>query len=83
MLMAVRASLESGEMIAFLDVENQKAYCLDGCELDQDSTAQIISALFKQQANSAFNMPHDKIREVLRTEQKLSEENNKHIFRRV
>ena len=81
--MAVKAELESGDKIVFLDIENQKAYMADGSELDSNVTTQIMSFLFHKQAESNFNMPYEKIRVVMDTERKLSEENNKHIFRRV
>lgn len=80
-LMAVKAELESGDKIVFLDVENQKAYMADGSELDSNIVAKILSFLFHKQAESNFNMPYEKIREVMDTERKLAEENNKHIFR--
>lgn len=82
-LMPVRAELESGERIVFLDVENQRAYAADGSELDSNVVIDIMSFLFHKQAESNFDMPYEKIREVMNTERKLAEENNKHIFRRV
>ncbi len=82
-LMPVRAELESGGKIVFLDVENQKAYTADGSELDSSVVVDIMSFLFRKQAESNFDMPYEKIREVMNTERKLAEENNKHIFRRV
>lgn len=81
--MAVKAELESGDKIVFLDIENQKAYSADGSELDSNVAIPIISFLLNKQAESTFDMPYEKIREVMDTERKLSEENNKHIFRRV
>jgi hypothetical protein len=79
--MAVKAKLESGERIVFLDVENQKAYSTDGSELESNVVIQIMSFLLDEQAKSHFNMPYEKISEVMDTERKLAEENNKHIFR--
>jgi hypothetical protein len=79
--MAVKAKLDSGERIVFLDVENQKAYLADGSELDSNVATRIMSFLLNEQAESAFNMPYEKISEVMDTERKLAEENNKHIFR--
>ena len=71
-----------GAKMVFLNIENQRVYGLDGRQLTDEEASAVFSAMSSIQEENIQEIPYDKIYEVMETEKRLSEDNNKHIFRR-
>ena len=82
LLTPVRVDTDSVSKIYFLDFIAGKLYDLDGKEADTSVTSSVIKDVQEQQESMMPNIPYDDIYEVMNTEKKLSEQNDKHIFRR-
>lgn len=71
-----------GSKVVFLNIDNQRAYGLDGNQLADEEASAVFSAMNSIQEENIQEIPYDKIYEVMETEKRLSEDNSKHIFRR-
>lgn len=83
MLAVLRAEFDDREGGIFLvDFAAGRAYGLDGIEVQAEVRDAIMSGIRDQQEASMPDIPYEQIYEVMDTERKVQEENNKHIFRR-
>lgn len=83
MLMAMRVEIEGLDpVIVYVDLVSDKVYCTDGSEAEELVRDKILAEIRGQQEASMPILPHEQIYEVMNTERKIQEENNKHIFRR-
>jgi hypothetical protein len=83
MLAVLRAEFDDREPGVFLvDFAAGRAYGLDGSEVSGEVQESIMSGIRDQQEASMPDIPYEQIYDVMDTERKMQEENNKHIFRR-
>lgn len=73
---------ESGSQIFFVDPEEEKVFDISLKEAPIEISSSIFSKIDEQVSDSLPSMPLKEFYEVLNTEKKLSEDNDKHIFRR-
>lgn len=57
-------------------------YGLDGLEASSSVRKEVIDNIRGHQEATMPDIPYEQIYEVMNTEKKLQEDNNKHIFRR-
>lgn len=81
-LTPVKINTDSGIKIFFLDFIDGKLYNLDGTDAGEEVTKSVIEDVQQQQESMMPNIPYEDIYEVMSTEKKISQENDKHIFRR-
>lgn len=83
MLATMRVEVEGSEpKLVFVDLASDKVYSLDGDEVSEELRLSVLSEIRGQQEASIPVLPHEQIYEVINTEKRIQEENNKHIFRR-
>lgn len=81
-IQAILVETESGSQIFFVDPEEQKVFDISLKEAPADVSSSIFSNINEQASTSSPSLPLQDIYEVLNTEKKLAEDNDKHIFRR-
>jgi len=81
-LMPIRVESDSGTSLFFVDPIAQKAFKYDGSLATESETEEIMILIRGEQENYMPQIPYEQIYEVMDTERKIEEENNKHIFRR-
>ena len=79
-IQSVMVDLEEGPQIFFVDPAEGKVFDKDLKEANEDIISFIFSNINKDPLESDFTPVE--LYDVLDTERKLSEENDKHIFRR-
>lgn len=80
-LVVIRIEFDDSYGIFLVDFPAEKIYGLDGKEIEGETKSEIISKI-KGKEQEIPEMPYEQIYEVMNTEKKIQEENNKHIFRR-
>lgn len=81
-IQSILVETENGSQIFFIDPEEEKVFDIYLKEAPIEVSASIFSKVYEQAAVSSSPMPLKELYEVLNTEKKLSEDNDKHIFRR-
>lgn len=82
-VMPIRISIENGENgIFFVDFANGIVFDISGKQVDSSLKDEIMDVIRGEQQAGMPIIPYEKINEVMNTEKKLTEDNNKHIFRR-
>lgn len=81
-LMSVMVDFGSGGEIFFVDLMSQRAFKCDGSPATDDQTDEIMSSIRGEHEATMPQVPYDQIYEVMDTERRIAQENNKHIFRR-
>lgn len=81
--MPIRLELKGGKIGIFMvDLANQIVFDINGEQVSTEIQEEIMNNMRDQQEATMPEIPYDKIYEVMNTEKKLTEENNKHVFRR-
>lgn len=82
-VMPIRLELKGGKIGIFMvDLANQIVFDINGEQVSTEIQEEIMNNMRDQQEATMPEIPYDKIYEVMNTEKKLTEENNKHVFRR-
>jgi hypothetical protein len=81
-LQPVMVQYENNSQIFFMDPMNQKVFDFSYKEVPQDLSDDIFYKMNEQVSENLPEMPLKEIYEVMNTERQLSEDNDKHIFRR-
>lgn len=80
-LQPIRVEYENKVEIFFIDPQSEKVFNSSYEEIPGDLSLSIFSKMIEDQADET-SLPLKEIYDVLSKEKKLSEENDKHIFRR-
>lgn len=80
-LIAVRAEFDNSSGIFLVDLPLGKVYALSGLEVQEEIRNAVISKI-EGKEEEIPEIPYAEIYDVINTEKKIQEENNKHIFRR-
>lgn len=81
-LATVLVDFEAGPEIFHIDISGERVFKSDGALASEEVRSAVISNIKGHQEATMPEIPYEKIYEVMNTEKTLSEENNKHIFRR-
>lgn len=82
MLLPVLLSSKDSSEVLFVDFSTMSVYKPSGEPAPAAQSEEVVSELVLQQEASTPKMPHDQIREVMKTEKALFDENSKHVFGR-
>jgi hypothetical protein len=81
-LATVGVVLESGYEIFHLDMAGERVFQSNGEQASPEVSEAVLSNIRGQQEAMMPDIPYEQIYEVMNTEKNITEENNKHIFRR-
>lgn len=81
-LLPVLLDSDGSREVFLVDMSSMSVFDLSGNLASDDNSGKVLAGIMDQHEASMPNIPHEQIYEVMKTERKLSKDNEKHIFRR-